>query len=87
VLEIRPAVDVDKGTAVQALLRESRAGRGLYAGDDTTDVDAFRGLAAGGLERFVRVAVASDEAPTDLLEAADLVVAGPEELARLLTRL
>jgi trehalose 6-phosphate phosphatase len=87
VLEIRPEIDADKGTAVRALLGESGASRALYAGDDTTDLDAFNGLAASDLEHFVRVAVASDEAPRELLEAADLVVNGPGELATLLARL
>jgi trehalose 6-phosphate phosphatase len=87
VLEIRPEIDADKGTAVRSLLGESGASRGLYAGDDTTDLDAFNGLATSGLEHFARIAVASDEAPHELLEAADLVVGGPGELARLLAGL
>ncbi len=87
VLEIRPAVAANKGTAVAALLRESGARRGLYAGDDTTDLDAFAGLAGAGLEHFVRVAVESDEGPADLAAAADLTVHGPAKLAALLARL
>ena len=87
VLEVRPAVPADKGTAVRALLSRSAASRGLYAGDDTTDLDAFAGLAAAGLEHAVRIAVASSEGPPELGEAADLVVADPEELARLLEAL
>jgi trehalose-phosphatase len=84
VLEIRPRADAHKGTAVRTLLEGSGARLGLYAGDDTTDLDAFAGLADYGLERAVRVAVASEEGPPELREAADLVVAGPEELAALL---
>lgn len=84
VLEVRPAVAADKGTAVQALLGRSDATRGLYAGDDTTDLDAFVGLAAASLEHAVRVAVASEEGPPELLETADLVVEGPGGLAALL---
>jgi trehalose 6-phosphate phosphatase len=87
VLEIRPEIDADKGTAVRALLDESGATRALYAGDDTTDLDAFNGLAASDLEHFVRVAVASDEVPPALLEAADLMVNEPGGLATLLARL
>lgn len=87
VLEVRPAVRADKGTAVHALLEGSGARRGLYAGDDTTDLDAFAALAAAGLEHAVRVAVASDEGPAALREAADLVVESPDELARLLETL
>jgi trehalose 6-phosphate phosphatase len=87
VLEIRPRAPADKGTAVRMLVRRSGAAGALYAGDDATDVDAFAGLAAAGLEHAVRVAVASDEGPAELLEAADLVVAGPEALAELLEAL
>lgn len=85
VLEIRPPVDADKGTAVRHLLAESAADRALYAGDDATDVDAFAAL--DGLEVGVRVAVRSDEAPPELLARADLVVEDPDALADLLSRL
>ena len=85
VFELRPPVEADKGTAVRALLEERGLRRALYAGDDTTDLDAFRGL--DGLEVAVRVAVASAEAPSGLREAADLIVASPAELLDLLRRL
>jgi trehalose 6-phosphate phosphatase len=85
VLEVRPPVQADKGTAVKALLAERGLSRALYAGDDTTDLDAFRGL--DGLELSVRVAVASAEGPPELIEAADVVVDGPAALRELLTRL
>jgi len=85
VLEVRPPVDADKGTAVQALLERSGLRRALYAGDDTTDLDAFRGL--DGLELAVRVAVASAEGPPELAEAADVVVESPGELLALLRKL
>ena len=87
VLEIRPAVEADKGTAVRALVERSGARLGLYAGDDTTDLDGFAGLRSLGLEHAVCVAVASDEGPAALREAADLVVADPQELAGLLRQL
>jgi trehalose 6-phosphate phosphatase len=82
VLELRPPVAADKGTAVRALLAEHGLHRALYAGDDTTDLDAFRGL--DGCEVAVRVAVASAEAPPGLREAADLVVTSPAELVEVL---
>ena len=85
VLELRPPVDADKGTAVRTLLEEHGLQRALYAGDDTTDLDAFRGL--DGCEVAVRVAVASAEAPAGLREAADVVVASPSELLTLLALL
>jgi trehalose 6-phosphate phosphatase len=85
VLELRPPVEADKGTAVRALLKERGLWRALYAGDDTTDLDAFRGL--DELEVAVRVAVASAEAPPGLRDAADVVVTSPAELLELLRRL
>ena len=85
VLEVRPPVAADKGTAVRALLAERRLRRALYAGDDTTDLDAFRGL--DGLQVALRIAVASAEGPPELREAADLVVESPDELTGLLRQL
>ena len=85
VLELRPPVDADKGTAVRQLLAEHGLRRALYAGDDTTDLDGFRGL--DGCEVAVRVAIASAESPPGLREAADIVVASPDELRKLLTLL
>ena len=85
VLELRPPVAAHKGTAVTHLLGERGLERALYAGDDTTDLDAFAALAA--LELGVRVAVASAEGPPELREAADIVVGGPTELLQLLARL
>jgi trehalose 6-phosphate phosphatase len=85
VLEILPPVEASKETAVRRLLGERRLERGLYAGDDTTDLDAFRAL--DGLELGVRVAVRSSEAPPGLVEAADVVVEGPAGLLELLRRL
>jgi trehalose 6-phosphate phosphatase len=85
VLEIRPPLETSKGTAVRALLAERDLRRALYAGDDTTDLDAFRALA--GLEVAVRVGVVTDEGPPELREAADLVVDGPSELLQLLRAL
>ncbi len=82
VLEVRPPVEANKGTAVEALVRRANVGRALYAGDDTTDVDAFAAL--DGLELGVKVAVGSTAAPTALLEAADLVVEGTEGVLSML---
>jgi trehalose 6-phosphate phosphatase len=85
VLELRPPIEAHKGTAVARLLAERGLTRALFAGDDTTDVDAFRALQ--GLEVGVRVAVSSDEAPDELVEEADLVVASPAAFVELLRQL
>jgi len=82
VLEVRPPVEANKGTAVDALVRRANVRRALYAGDDTTDVDAFAAL--DGLALGVKVAVGSTEAPPALLKAADLVVEGTEGVLSML---
>ena len=85
VLELRPPVGAHKGTAVAHLLGERGLERALYAGDDTTDLDAFDAVQA--LELGVRVAVASPEGPPELRGAADIVVDGPEAMLELLRML
>ena len=85
VLEIVPPLEGDKGTAIRALLERHGLDHALVAGDDTTDLDAFRGL--DGIDLGVRVAVASDEGPPELRAAADLVVQSPSEFLTLLRRL
>jgi len=78
-LEVLPPLNASKGTAVRRLLDERSLDRALYAGDDTTDLDAFAAL--DGLEVAVRVAVVSNEGPSELAERADLVVGSPDAFA------
>ncbi len=97
VLEVRPPVMLDKGLGIAALLRNpvdavgSDVSAALYVGDDTTDLDAFRGLRslveAGTLSNAVCVAVSSDEAPPGLAAEADLTVDGPGGVRELLEAL
>jgi trehalose 6-phosphate phosphatase len=77
----------DEEAAVKVMLASAPVRNALYAGDDTTDIDAFHGLAQAGLDHAVRLAVRSHEGPEALVAAADLTVAGPEELSRLLATL
>ena len=80
VLEVRPPVHVDKGQAVRELVELSAVRASLFAGDDTTDLDAFDALdalvAEKALDDAVRVGVESDEGPPAIVERADLVVDG-----------
>jgi trehalose 6-phosphate phosphatase len=85
VLEVLPPVKAGKGTAVQTLLAERDLRRALYAGDDSTDLDAFGGL--DGLDVAVRVAIVSDEGPNQLGQAADILIGDTEALVELLHKL
>jgi trehalose 6-phosphate phosphatase len=91
VLEVRPPVALDKGLGIATLLRGASVGAALYVGDDTTDLDAFRGLRSlvdgGELASALCVAVSSDEAPPDLAREADLTVDGPAAVRGLLEAL
>jgi trehalose 6-phosphate phosphatase len=91
VLEVRPPVRLDKGAGVVALLQDRGLAAALYAGDDATDLDAFRGLQelveTGALEHAVRVGVRSDEGPSEVVEAADVVVEGPSGVRLMLEAL
>jgi trehalose 6-phosphate phosphatase len=91
VLEIRPPVRIDKGAGIVSLLRDTELAAALYVGDDTTDIDAFRGLGElvemGSLKTALRVGVASDETPPALEEAADFMVDGTDGVRDLLRAL
>jgi len=81
VLELRPVGGGGKDAAVASLLASDGVERVVYAGDDRTDLDAFRRLrelhADGELETAVCVGIVSAEAPPELAEESDLTVEGP----------
>jgi trehalose 6-phosphate phosphatase len=91
VLEIRPPVRIDKGAGVVSLLRDRDLASALYAGDDMTDLDAFRGLMQlvedGRLGTAVRVGVRSDEGPSALAQEADVMVDGTDGVRDMLQAL
>lgn len=87
VIEVRPPLEVDKGTAVLALARRlgatERSASILFAGDDTTDEDAMealRGLHADA----VTIHVEGEEPRTT---RAEFRVGSPRELAKWLAAL
>jgi trehalose 6-phosphate phosphatase len=80
VWELRPPVPGDKGDGVRRVVAESGARTVVVVGDDLGDLPAFAavtGLATEGRDGL-RVAVRSDEAPSQLLATADLVLEGPK---------
>lgn len=83
VMELRPPVAIDKGTATVGLAEElggfAAAGTVLFAGDDRTDEDAFRALRARSA-RAVTVRVCGDPGET----AAEFRLGDPPALYELL---
>jgi trehalose-phosphatase len=82
VLELRPLGGGGKDGAVASLLAGEEIDRATYAGDDRTDLDAFRRLRQlreeERLQTAVCVGVLSAEAPAELAEESDLTVDGLE---------
>ena len=75
--ELKPPLDVNKGTVVAELLDGLRAA--CFVGDDRGDLLAFDALdrfAADG-RVALKAAVRSDEAPPELLARADHILDGP----------
>lgn len=75
-----------KGGVVRTLLSEHALRAALYAGDDAADLEAFAELerARNDGVAVLRVAVRGAETPSDLLDAADEIVDGPDGLVELL---
>ncbi|WP_099023757.1 trehalose-phosphatase [Mycolicibacterium palauense] len=84
VIELRPDVDWDKGTALTWVRDRIGDGKRLlpvYIGDDLTDEDAFEAVRSGGLGIVVR----SDE-DNDRKTAAQFTVADPRQVCEFLRR-
>jgi trehalose 6-phosphate phosphatase len=86
-VEFRPPVGIDKGAVVERLATGCAAA--CFAGDDAGDLAAFAALdrLARRGTRTVRLAVADDESPAELVAAADVVARGPAEALILLRAL
>lgn len=86
VVELRPPLRADKGTALEMLVDRLGVQGVICLGDDTTDVDMFvalRRLRAQG-RASAAVVVASREAAPEVEQAADYTVEGPEGVEWLL---
>jgi len=89
VVELRPPLGADKGTALEMLVGRLGVEGVICLGDDVTDIDMFaalrrlRGQGLGG----AAVAVASREAAPEVEQAADYTVEGPEGVEWLLSEM
>lgn len=86
VIEIRPPLHINKGTAAKDIARRAGARAVVCMGDDLTDIHMFnavRSLGEAGLSTAV-VAVISPEIQPEIVEAADYTVEGVEGVEWLL---
>ena len=81
VVELRPPLEVNKGTAVEDLVERYQLRSGIYMGDDIGDIDAFRVMHQKG---FSSLCVIADETPDDVSREADFSVNGVSDVARFL---
>jgi trehalose 6-phosphate phosphatase len=91
VLELRPPGAPAKGEGMRSLLDQYRPAAAFMLGDDRSDADAFRVLTrarSAGEAAGLAIAIhARAEAPEDVLNAADVVLASPADAARFLSGL
>jgi trehalose 6-phosphate phosphatase len=91
VVEARPPIRADKGTAVRTLVEEYGPEKAMFIGDDTTDLDAFGELEKlreeGTLREILRVGVTSEEGPPEITSEADILVDGVDGVGEVLRAL
>lgn len=83
VVELRPDIGADKGTAVLKLIEGQEIRNVLYIGDDVTDIDAFNALKSKSEIDSFCIAVVNEEAKW-VSEEADVTLGGVAEVKALL---
>lgn len=84
-VELRPPLDVDKGSVIRRLAASCSAA--CYLGDDLGDLpafDALHAMATDGGMATVAIAVTDDESDARVAAAADVVVSGPNRALEVL---
>jgi trehalose 6-phosphate phosphatase len=87
VFEVRPPINVDKGTAFRELLIGNGLAAAVFLGDDGSDLHALqmaKDLRAADIAQAWGVGVLSPEAPSELSGAADYLATGVADVEDLL---
>jgi trehalose 6-phosphate phosphatase len=90
VVELRPGHWAGKGAALEELAHDYGLRGLVYLGDDRPDLHAFDALARFRQREGVltlSVGVAGPEAPVELVDRADVMLAGPEQVELFLVNL
>lgn len=83
IFELRPPLEIDKGTALQKLVDEHQLGAVVFLGDDNTDAHALamaRELRAQNGCYAVGLGVESDATPESVLASADVLASGVDDV-------
>jgi trehalose 6-phosphate phosphatase len=91
-IELRPVGLGDKGSAVRTIVERFGLRGAVVMGDDVTDLDMFAAIGELRADGRLRAAIigvggADRDVPPEVADAADVVLASPEEAARLLAAL
>ncbi len=91
VMEVRPPVAINKGTAARELVADTSVRHVIAIGDDTTDVDTWDAIHelrdASALDTAIAIVATGPETPDALRAQADIAVSGPDEVRDLLDAL
>lgn len=83
VVELRPAIDITKGSAVESLVDTYGLASAMYLGDDITDTDAFAAMHRAGLKGLA-IAVLGPASPRELQKGADFSLDSVRDVERFL---
>jgi trehalose 6-phosphate phosphatase len=90
IFELRPDVQISKGTALERLVSTRGLKGAIFFGDDVTDVDGFRALHAlrekDGIATLA-VAIRSRDVHPTVIAESDMVLESVEETVRVLERI
>jgi len=87
VVELRPHLEVNKGTAVGMLVERYRLKGGIYLGDDITDVDAFAAMHSrreSSSFKGLALGIINEETSSLMEKEADFSLNGVKDVERFL---
>jgi trehalose 6-phosphate phosphatase len=83
ILDIKPALIIDKGIAIEELQKKYNIKQMIFLGDDITDVDGFKKIHNLALKKKIRgksIVVISDETIPEIYKNADYYVKNVNEV-------
>jgi len=88
VIELRPPLEVTKGSVVRELIKSYHLKAAVYMGDDVSDIDAFdtiRTLSRSAIFQGLALGVVGEETPPEVAQRADLLLRGVSEVEAFLS--
>jgi len=83
VIELRPRLEISKGSVLRELIENYHLRAAIYMGDDVSDIDAFdtmRDLSRSDTFQGLALGVIAEETQTNVAKRADLILRGVSEV-------